>query len=230
MQNYQLLEEGVQIVLVGSFNPAIFHPQWFARKTLMSDTEADAANLEVCHSDVAKFSTDWYELEVLQKRMTVKTKHIGRSEELRDFVASTFLVLSETPVEAVGFNKQSIYRANSDKYWHLIGDVLAPKAIWEDALPAAQLGMRSLDIQGVRTDDLLGVRNVKVFPVYDQGSKNSDVAFTFNSHIEVSKSIEEERVKDLYQIFMGFFESEMNLASNVFSSVLERVENAGNNV
>lgn len=224
MRHFKLLEEGIQIVLLGSFNPAIFHPQWFARKNLMSDSEAEAAQLEVCHSDVAKFSTDWFELEVLQKRLTIRTKHIGRAEELRDLIASTFLVLNETPVEAAGFNKQCIYRAESDKYWHLVGNTLAPKNIWEEVLPGAPLGMKGVEIQGARDDGFPGERNVKVFPVFNQGSKNTDIAFTFNSHIEVTQSIDKRKAESLYEIFMRLFEVEMELASNIFKSTLERIE------
>lgn len=226
MQNYQLLEEGIQIVVVGAFNPAIFHPQWFARKDLMSDAEAEAAMLEVCHSDVTKFSTDWYDLEVLQKRLTIRTKHIGRAEELRDLLASTFLVLKETPIEALGFNREGLFRASSEKWWHLVGDTLAPKDVWEGIFPASKLGMKAVEIQGVRDDGLVGERLVRAFPVFGSGEKNSNFAFAFNSHIEVATSIEEKKASDLYEIFMNYFEPEMDLANKIFFSILERIENA----
>lgn len=46
------------IVMVGSFNPSIFHPQWFARQGLLSPAEADAAELKVQVPQICQFETE----------------------------------------------------------------------------------------------------------------------------------------------------------------------------
>lgn len=41
--------DGSSIVVLGSFNPAIFHPLWFKINQLIRPEEADSAKLEVTH-------------------------------------------------------------------------------------------------------------------------------------------------------------------------------------
>ena len=47
--------EGVGIVLVGSFNPRIFQPAWFATENLIREEEEQAAKIELIHRQVAIF-------------------------------------------------------------------------------------------------------------------------------------------------------------------------------
>jgi hypothetical protein len=37
--------QGMSIVLVGGFNPKIFHPAWFAAQKLIREKEAEEANI-----------------------------------------------------------------------------------------------------------------------------------------------------------------------------------------
>jgi hypothetical protein len=48
--------EGVNVVLLGSFNPRIFDPWWFAKEGLIQDDEAKNAEITVMTSNVAVFS------------------------------------------------------------------------------------------------------------------------------------------------------------------------------
>jgi hypothetical protein len=63
MSNRQAELEGLTIVVVGSFNPAIFHPAWFSRCNLIRQEEADSAKVEIVHSEVAQFSGDWFSVQ-----------------------------------------------------------------------------------------------------------------------------------------------------------------------
>ncbi len=42
----------ISIVLVGSLNPRIFTPDWFARNGLLTGREADEADLDVVHAQL----------------------------------------------------------------------------------------------------------------------------------------------------------------------------------
>lgn len=46
---------GCSIVILGHFNPAIFAPQWFAKFDVVSQTEADNAQLSVMLPDFVNF-------------------------------------------------------------------------------------------------------------------------------------------------------------------------------
>ncbi len=54
------------VVLVGDFNPKIFHPMWFAHHDIRRESEAMEAAIEVVHTDVASFSVEWLTVQVLR--------------------------------------------------------------------------------------------------------------------------------------------------------------------
>ena len=54
----------VTIVLVGSLNPRVFTPDWFAMRDLLSRQEADAAEIDIIHQQIAAFHTDWLSVRV----------------------------------------------------------------------------------------------------------------------------------------------------------------------
>ncbi|PHQ25483.1 hypothetical protein CLH62_14265 [Marinobacter guineae] len=224
MHGYQLIEQEVQIVLVGSFNPAIFHPVWFQSKGLMTEQEVAAAELEVCHSDVTRFVAEWFQVEVIHARFTARTKHTGRLEDLRDFVASTFKILAETPVDAIGINKKSVFRCPDTKSWHALGDTLAPKDIWHEIFPESHVGMNRLELRTGRTDGLPGMYNTGVFAITgEDGVAKDHVGFSQNAHVEIKEAIKEEKVESLYDFLMSCFDAEVEFADKVFTHVLERV-------
>ena len=50
--------EGIALVFLGSFNPAIFQPEWFMRHGLIADKQ-DSLQLEAVTNDVAAWSHGW---------------------------------------------------------------------------------------------------------------------------------------------------------------------------
>jgi hypothetical protein len=46
---------GGTVVLLGSFNPKIFQPEWFARQKLLPQAEADASEIKVIGSTSLPF-------------------------------------------------------------------------------------------------------------------------------------------------------------------------------
>jgi hypothetical protein len=94
--------EGVSIVLLGSFNPQIFQPAWFAAEELLRKEEAEAAEVAIIHRDIVSFSTSWMQLQVQLDRFMVSTADSAFYEPLRDLVLGTFQLLRHTPVQKMG--------------------------------------------------------------------------------------------------------------------------------
>ncbi|MBC8236299.1 hypothetical protein H8E77_42670 [bacterium] len=158
----QLDIQGVNIVLRGHFNPAIFHPSWFAAQELIGQLEADEAAIELVHPEAAIFNADWLQIRVVRNRFQAGTAQEPYHEPLRDLVVGVFSFLSHTPVSAMGINHDFHFRMESEKSWHEVGDRLAPKQDWEDLLD--EPGMLSLTMKGKRTDDFDGYFQVRVEP------------------------------------------------------------------
>ena len=225
MRGVQYVDEEVQVVLVGNFNPAIFNPQWFALKELMSEMEAEQASDVVCTTEFSKFVSDWHQLEVFPTRFVARTKHMGRTEELRDFVLNTFDILSETPIRSMGINKQIEYACPSMKAWHAVGDTLAPKTLWRDVLEVEDIGMKSIEVQAHRGDDLPGTRNIHVYP--NLGENKHNVVFRVNAHFEIEKAIRDKKLVSMTQALQEHFEAEITKASSLSGNILEKVDEDG---
>ena len=49
---------GGSIVLLGSFNPKIFQPEWFFRQELLSEDEVKDADIKVIAPQISHFETE----------------------------------------------------------------------------------------------------------------------------------------------------------------------------
>jgi hypothetical protein len=136
---------GSAIVMLGTFNPAILQPQWFAKQELLPEEEADSANIQIIHQQVSQFETERFIFQITLDRFAAMTKPNAVDAPLRDLVAGTFYILEHTPVHAMGLNRLMHFAMHSDEAWHHVGDTLVPKKAWSDLVPGRP-GMRNLQI------------------------------------------------------------------------------------
>lgn len=125
------IADGVSIVLLGSFNPGIFHPAWFQKEELLPEIEAEAAKIEVISNDIAIFTVAWLRIEAIGDRFVAKTMDESKFGPLRDLVVGMFRLLEQTPITTIGMNREISFELSSDEQWHAVGHALAPKPIWE---------------------------------------------------------------------------------------------------
>ncbi|MBI5384797.1 MAG: hypothetical protein HZA90_08915 [Verrucomicrobia bacterium] len=155
--------EEVNCVLVGSFNPGIFHPEWFRRQEILLPAEAEQAQVRVVTPDVTEILFLDMRLDVLPDRFVFRTQDASSAEKLHDIVLAVFHRLPHTPVTACGINNEIHFDLGDEAYWHKIGHTLAPKElVWNEVLEKP--GLQSLTIKGIRTGDFPGEVNVTVQP------------------------------------------------------------------
>jgi hypothetical protein len=171
---------GVAIVGAGSFNPAIFHPRWFAAKELIPDGLAEHAMAQqapqamVVTPQLAVFVADWLSVQVTQQQAVFSTVDRGRDVDLRDVVRGIFELLPETPMDAIGINLDSHVRTDSEGAWHAFGDLFLPKGFWEPLFQdgdwkqradGQRVGMRTVVVEVERSDpELRGRVRIEVAP------------------------------------------------------------------
>lgn len=154
---------GVQIVLLGSFNPAIFQPAWFAAHDLLRAEEVQNANIQIVHQDVVVFRTEAVVLEVLRERFAVTSAETAPTPAIvRDLAVGAFSLLEHTPVHAVGINFFAHYPIKTREAFDGLGWKLAPPQNWGDTLQRP--GLRSLTMQGLRPDGRAGYVMATVEP------------------------------------------------------------------
>jgi hypothetical protein len=155
-------EEGTSIVLLGSFNPTIFQPRWLGAQGLIRPEEAENAKITLIQSEVADFSTEWFQLQVLQNRFQLFCHDPRQYAPLRDLAAAVFATLPHTPVTTLGLTRIFHFKTPSVDSWHAIGHLLAPKEWWNEIMEAP--GLLSMRIQGQRKKADGGVLRIKVEP------------------------------------------------------------------
>ena len=208
--------EGVGIVLVGSFNPKIFQPAWFAAENLIRKEEAQEANIQIIHPQVASFSLDWLHLQVTDEQFTATTTQSSFYEPLRDLVFGTFRLLRHTPIRMMGLNRDFHFRMPSEEAWHAFGHRLTPKELWASVLK--EPGMRSLTMEGLRPDDLLGYIRVRVEPSI---RISPGVFINVNDHYAV-KEVETSRGCDeIIDILAREWKRSLDRSAEIVSSLLQ---------
>lgn len=153
---------GMSIVMVGSFNPAIFHSAWFTKFGLLPEEEGRDIQQQVILPDFAQFSLAWLQTQVTPERFQLSTSDPESFNLLRDLAIGTLRILSHSPVRALGINRDQHHRVNSIRRWHEIGLTLAPAKFWRSTL--IDSGMKSLLVEGRRDDGYAGYIHVRVEP------------------------------------------------------------------
>ena len=188
--------EARSIVLLGNFNPSIFHPAWFASKGLIPDCESESAKIEVVTTEITRFEIgDWLKVEILRNRCEFKTFKKPYFPILKDLVISIFNILKETPIDAVGFNIiYGLSLVNKQNYFSF-GNKLAPLSIWDDFMLEPRLN--HLEIVSMKQDGDNFVRRIDISPANPEFKLNFGVSANVNNHLALtdgSNRSEERRV------------------------------------
>lgn len=206
---------GRAVVLVGSFNPKIFQPEWFSRQGLMSQSEADAAEIKIIHQQVCQFETEQFALLVTTDRFQVMSQKNVSAMPLQDLVQGTFFILEHTPVTAMGLNSMAHFSMQSEEHWHRVGDKLAPKDLWKD-VSDERVGLISMTTEIRKPKPVGALTRFKIEP---SSAIKWGIFFEVNEHYPGEES---GSVLSLLQILSERWEESQNYASTVINNVLDR--------
>src|SRR5262245_47805712 len=113
--------EGLDVVVVGAFNPAIFHPDWFLRQRLIGEDDAKEAKIKVVSNELSELHVCGLRILCIAERFSIGTSNISQAPRLQDLLSAVFTLLSHIPVTACGINPWLHYSVSSVDYWHKIG-------------------------------------------------------------------------------------------------------------
>ncbi len=165
MSEHQIQQKIISIVLLGDFNPAIFHPQWLAFNELVSKESANVAKNMSCQSEFSAFEIDGMHYQVDQQRFGLTTKDESQVPILLDTVKGILTLLEHTPLQAIGLNYDFRYSMADVQSWDRLGHTLAPKDHWSKLL--ADPGMAGVMIRGARPEVPAARLDIRVNPIMD---------------------------------------------------------------
>ncbi len=216
---------GVSVVLLGSFNPAIFAPAWFALHGILPRRVADNADLQVVHKQQAMFSTEWLRIRVTPDRFEAETQQ-DPHVRVRDFVIRVFKeLLFHTPVEAFGINRHVHFRAPDTAARDRVGRILAPVEPWGECAEVLQLceeqsGMVSLTMRQSQPEDRPegGHIDVMVEPSVRIGDGRQGIYVQVNDHYAIDSSETDGRPQ-----LLGFLEDRFEPSIQRADSIVNHV-------
>ena len=206
--------EAASIVVLGSFNPAIFHPLWFKMNQLIRPEEAESAKLEVTHPQISIFSLEWCRLQVDTGRFIVEATDRASFGLISDLVLGTFTILDQTPITAIGLNRSMHFKMDSREKWHAFGHMVAPKEVWSEIM--ARPGLCSLIMEDPR-ETPEGFLRVKVEP---SGRIDPGIFIEMNNHYNLDK----KSVPDMLQILTNSWKDILKKAEDFADYLLKRAE------
>jgi len=221
----------VIIVLVGSFNPPIFHPEWFARNGLISDIEKEAAEIELIHRALTLVRIEWLSIQVEPQRFIVETRE-APFIRLSDFVVKAFKeCLNHTPIGMMGINRSVHFSVSDENTRNRIGKKLAPQEPWGEWAAAIEGksiekrgGMTSLVMEQRELDDRKkGHIRAKLEPSTE--IKNySGIFMEINDHYESENPLQSQGSEEMIAILEQQFEISIKRSEWIIDQIMSLKE------
>ena len=218
------------IVVIGTFNSAIFSPDWLCTNGLIGDEDAEAARQGspetpmLVSEQVSSFATEWFSLQVMQNRFSVTSKG-PLLPALKDLAASVFQLVPHTPVAAVGLNFMGHFRLPREEDFYRAGDRLAPKEIWNSLFPNEEAGLNNLTIriQDYKRGEVLETKDEKRITVEPSNSIPFGIYMSYNGHHDVTSFPEFNRAVQMAALIDDKWDEAWQDALRVFADLLDSV-------
>jgi len=199
LKHFTKYEEDFAIMIVGSFNPSIQHPEWYIRQGVVSE---DATwKVKVVSEEVAQFTINELRITCTRKNLSISVNGLAHMELVLDTINSVCSLLNDTPMRACGVNITRKYDVADEDYWHRIGHTLVPKApIWEDL--GEKPGMNRLEIKYESIEEFFpGAINIFVFP-----PARKKIQIQTNHHCDLIRDIDDANSDASIQRLFEFLE------------------------
>jgi len=155
--------EGVAVVLVGNFNPAIFQPMWLAKNQLVREEEAQAATIQLIRPELSSFVIGAINVVVVTNQFQAETAALDKGEVLKDLVVGCFRLLEHTPISSLVISRHMHFRMPSTEAWNRVGHMIVPKSpLWDGILENP--GTRVAEIEGTRPTAPSGKLHFRIEP------------------------------------------------------------------
>ena len=210
---------GHTIVLIGAFNPMIFHPAWFAAQKLLKESEALTAKIGILHQSIAVFDLDWLHVEVTPERFTALTVHEASFEWVRDLAVGTFTVLNHTPVTMLGMNYDFHFPLKSNSDWRVIERSLAAGTASSSVFHSPKI--RRIAIEDIRDfNSLTGLYTVTIEPSL---KVDPGVYFGTNDHYDLPSSDPAAGSKKAVEVLTQEWKHSSDQANHYWRGIFEAI-------
>lgn len=225
MANNEKKDFMVSVVLIGKFQPGMFHPFWFWKNDVITEEECkkitgDPKNQFIISNNLSAFQTEKYNFRITQDRFEmILNSH--PYELIVDAFKKIFDSLSTIPVKAYGLNFS--FRIEYDgKMMQEIGKKLAPRKYWgsffENEKEPMQDGLTHISMK--RVEDF-GAINISLQP--SRNINAPGIIFDFNFHHENDKDKDSFDIAYIESMLDMQYEKYLPIANRLTDEIVERV-------
>ncbi|MGD0762655.1 MAG: hypothetical protein ABR929_05590 [Roseiarcus sp.] len=225
---------GCSIVILGYFNPAIFAPQWFAKYDIVSQTEADNAQLSLMVPDFVNFKLGSKAIVVDPSRFSVETAE-APWVAICDLTVKTFAeFLPHTPLFKLGINRQVHFGVGNEELRNRIGRLLAPTEPWgewgakiRESPKELRGGFTSLTMQETwKQGDYRGHYQAKIEPSLQLGGA-SGIFVQVNHHCEPLEFKEGDGAEKIVRFLIENFSQSLRYSEWIIDQIMKLKEDVG---
>lgn len=221
---------GSQINILGNFNPSVITPSWLRTNELIgAEDERSAMESEslAITPEISRFETEWFWMQVVSAQFVVNSKG-PVTPAIKDLVIGIFSLLGHTPLNAIGLNSLAHYKIYSIDEYHKIGDVLAPKTIWNSFYPESDsqtVGLQNMTIQvnswkRGQSETNSPLRRISLSP---SNSIPNAIHLTLNHHFPIiQEGKKRNSVDDAIEIIEKSWQESMDEAKDLFIGVIRQ--------
>jgi hypothetical protein len=222
---------GASIVLVGDFNPAIFHPAWLFANGVEDKVPEELVKVDVCHKDISRFVVSNTGYLVDADRFQIQTA-VAPWVSILDKVQSLFAdLLSHTPVRSIGINRDIHFQLKDNAARTKLGRILAPIEPWgflasemESKKPELVGGLLSLTMRSVDiAPEFATTKNIRVEPS-SQIKGNNSVYLQANFHFDNFAAADSKDfalgARPAIDLLASQFQNRVNEAEVIFDQVM----------
>lgn len=214
-------------MLVGKFNPPIFSPAWFAKVGIISEEELEGVKDPLLHTEVAQFSVDRFNLQVMSNRFAISSPQEPFVRMLDDVLTIFTNHLPHTPLAMLGINYEVHFNLDSFEQRLALGRALAPIDPWGDFGKRLESdeeettgGMAVLVMQENPADRQPGQgwRRVQIEPLNTIG--RTGVRIQVNDHFQLSNPKDENGVAQIIDILRTNFDASVHESKTIVSQLM----------
>jgi hypothetical protein len=100
------------IVALGHFNPLILRPDWLKSKEIVVGSDYEALQVDFMHAEIVSLQLPWGRMQCDRNQFMITTVQ-EPVVAVADFFVKCFQMLPETPMTALGINREIHFPAGS---------------------------------------------------------------------------------------------------------------------
>jgi len=195
---------------------------------VLSDRELERTSTQIIHPQIAQFSLERFQLEVMPNRFMISTPVEPFIRILDDVLNIFEKSLPHTPIEKLGINFEVHFKFESAARRLALGRALAPIEPWgafgkrfESKTEEAMSGLITLVMQeSGLADREKGWRRVQVQPSDKLGGLAS-VRLDINDHLEIPNTKDEDGAAAAINILRSRFDQSLAESKSIVSDMME---------